>query len=100
MSNASVRCGAGLAPGGDIVSEEPHDETLGSEAKIDNSSDSLPDDLTDDLDPEVIQDDDLAEDSHPPRDTLSLVLVAGIAALLLICILLVFVANRHRPAGL
>lgn len=36
----------------------------------------------------------------PMRDGLSLALVAGLAALLLICVVLVLVANSHRPAGL
>jgi hypothetical protein len=36
----------------------------------------------------------------PRRDALSLALVAGLALLLLICVVLVFVANNHRPAGL
>lgn len=43
--------------------------------------------------------DELAE-SSPMRDGLSLALVAGLAALLLICVVLVLVANSHRPAGL
>lgn len=36
----------------------------------------------------------------PMRDGLSLALVAGLAALLLVCVVLVLVANSHRPAGL
>jgi hypothetical protein len=43
---------------------------------------------------------ELNEDNLSPRDPLSIALVAGLAALLLLCVILVFVANRHRPAGL
>ena len=35
-----------------------------------------------------------------PRDPLSIALVAGLAALLLICVIFIFIANGHRPAGL
>lgn len=45
-------------------------------------------------------DDDIEVDDLSPRDPLSIALVAGLAALLLLCVILVFVANRHRPAGL
>ncbi len=34
------------------------------------------------------------------RDSLSIALVAGLAALLLICVIFIFIANGHRPAGL
>jgi hypothetical protein len=39
-------------------------------------------------------------DDANPRDALSIALVVGLGALLLLCVILVFVANRHRPAGL
>lgn len=34
------------------------------------------------------------------HDALSIAIVASLAALLLLCVVLIFVANGHRPAGL
>jgi hypothetical protein len=48
----------------------------------------------------AIEPDDEEIQPIPMRDALSLAIVAGLAALLLICVVLVFVANNHRPAGL
>ena len=39
----------------------------------------------------------MESDDANPRDPLSIALVVGLAALLLLCVILVFVANRHPP---
>lgn len=48
----------------------------------------------------VIEPEDEGIEPVPMRDALSLAIVAGLGALLLICVVLVLVANSHRPAGL
>lgn len=49
---------------------------------------------------ELIESEETPIDEAPRRNALSIALVAGLGALLLICVVLVLIANSHRPAGL
>ena len=87
------------------MSEDPRDDEMLPEFDAPNlvkAPVKLDDDdvVIDETEPLKAETDDVEIGEKEMRDPLSIALVAGIAALLLICVILIFVANRHRPAGL
>jgi hypothetical protein len=74
------------------VNEEERDE-IGAPIAEESDANEAVDEPVEDAD-------DPAPGDVNPRDALSIALVVGLGALLLLCVILVFVANRHRPAGL
>jgi hypothetical protein len=74
------------------VNEDERDEAITEESELTQPEAEL-------VEP-VNEPDDSDLDDLSPRDPLSIALVLGLAALLLLCVILVFIANRHRPAGL
>ena len=76
-------------PGDETVSEEAEVAATDQLAPIEAPLDSVENDAT-----------DVEAEERVQRDQLSIALVAGLAALLLICVIFIFIANRHRPAGL